>query len=254
MAFPGTLLRVIVLALDTTTPRGSLALWRDGVSALEPTDPRRPFSDQLPGAIARLLRAEGLAVPDVDVFGVASGPGSLTGLRVGIGTVQGLAFATGRPAVAVSALEALAIAGVREVPSLAAGECAGAWIDAHRNEVFAALYELASDGSGPDPLRPVDGPSVGQAADIAAGWMPLVRGRRCCVAGGAAKANAQLLARHLGLTTTVTAGPLLAGIVAEVAAHRAARGECVHPHGLQPLYVRRPDAEVARDRLRAQRQ
>jgi len=251
---PGRLLTVIVLGLDTTTPVGSVAIRKDGlVLAVRSTDPTRPFSDQLPGAIDDLLRSLELAVADVDVFGVASGPGSLTGLRVGIATVQGLALALGRPAVAVSALEALAqaLSVARHGP--AAGECAGAWTDAHRGEVYAALYLVEAPGREGDVLRLLDGPAVGPPAEMAGRWAGVASGRRVHVGGNAAPSSAALLLEQLGPGTAITGAPLLAGPVAELAERRAARGEAGPPHALQPLYVRRPDAEVARDRAREQR-
>lgn len=251
-AFPGTLLDMIVFGLDTTTPQGSLAVWKGGaVATVRATDPGRPYSDQLPGAVDDLLRTVGLTVADVEVFGVASGPGSLTGLRVGIATVQGLAFALERPVVAVSALEALATAATTALPGLAVGDCAGAWTNAHRGEVFAALYLVEPWTRDGDGLRLLDGPTVGPPAELVAGWAACLQGRRLRVAGNAAEPSASLLVDRLGPTTTVAAGPLLAGIIAELTVRRVQRGEATSPHALQPLYVRRPDAEVARDRARA---
>ena len=76
---------------------------------------RRPQASRLPGELMALLaRAEQWRLRDVDVFAVATGPGSFTGLRVGIATMQGLAFAGGKPLIGVSALDALALIGARE--------------------------------------------------------------------------------------------------------------------------------------------
>src|SRR5438034_8845785 len=107
-----------VLALDTTTPAGSVALVaEDGETAEDRVmrvmdvrrgDPARTHAERLPAEILAVLDAHGLAVADVDVFAVASGPGSFTGLRIGIATIQGLAFVHRRRVVGVSALEALA--------------------------------------------------------------------------------------------------------------------------------------------------
>lgn len=218
--------------------------------AVAPTDPGRPFSDQLPGAIDEVLGSLALHVADVDLFGVASGPGSLTGLRVGIATIQGLAFALRRPAVAVSALEAAAHALTSTPGRPRDGDCVGAWADAHRAEVFAALYLVEPAEPGGESLRLLDGPTVGSPAETVARWGALARGRRLHVGGNAAESNAALLREGLGPMTAVAPALLLAGSVAELAERRAARGEAGLPHALQPLYVRRPDAEVARDRAR----
>src|SRR3954469_22922265 len=126
-----------VLALDTTTRAGSVALIDDDLVVDERAgDASRTHGERLPGELAAL----GAAWPTIDVFAVASGPGSFTGLRIGIATVQGLALVTARRIVGVSTLEALAqIASTR----LAAGALVGAWVDAQRGEVFSALYRVA---------------------------------------------------------------------------------------------------------------
>src|SRR5579863_714634 len=121
-----------VLALDTTTRAGSLALLDEDRLVEEASgDPSRTHAERLPGEMLALLARHALTVPDVDVFAVASGPGSFTGLRIGIATIQGLAFASGRPVVAVSALGALAQMASR---ALQPGALVAAWMDAHRHD------------------------------------------------------------------------------------------------------------------------
>src|SRR5437773_694076 len=129
-----------VLALDTTTPAGSVALVEErGVIAERRGEPSRTHAERLPAAIVTLLDECGVAMRAIDLFAVASGPGSFTGLRIGIATIQGLAFVTGRRIVGVSALEALA-----QIASgpLGADDVVAAWIDAHRREVSSALYRV----------------------------------------------------------------------------------------------------------------
>ena len=100
---------MLILALDTTSRAGSVALARDaGVLDQQRGDPSRTHGERLPGDIGDLLERHGLTVADVDLYAVAAGPGSFTGLRVGIATIQGLALAHARPVVPVSALVALA--------------------------------------------------------------------------------------------------------------------------------------------------
>src|ERR1041384_6636557 len=100
---------MIILALDTSTRVGSSAALRgDDVLAEVPGDPSRTHAERLPADLMQALDGAGLVLADVDVFAVATGPGSFTGLRVGIATMQGLALAAGRPLVGVSALDALA--------------------------------------------------------------------------------------------------------------------------------------------------
>src|SRR5262245_20183821 len=99
---------MFVLALDTTTRRGSVALARDGaVIGVTSGDPAITHGQRLPADLLRLLERHTLSVRDIDLFAVAAGPGSFTGLRIGIATMQGLALANGKPIVGVSALDAL---------------------------------------------------------------------------------------------------------------------------------------------------
>ena len=129
-----------VLALDTTTRAGSAALVEnDRVVDARDGDGARTHALRLPGEIVDLARANQWALSSIDLFAVASGPGSFTGLRIGIATIQGLAFVHGRRVVAVPALEAIAHAASRDLP---AGALIAAWMDAHRDDVFSALYEV----------------------------------------------------------------------------------------------------------------
>src|SRR4051794_3402946 len=122
-----------VLALDTTTRAGSVALVvGNDVVAERIGDPARSHAERLPGDLLALLHDHGLTPSEIDVFAVASGPGSFTGLRIGIATIQGLAVGCHRRVVPVSTLEALAHAGSTE---LAPGVMVAAWLDAHRREV-----------------------------------------------------------------------------------------------------------------------
>jgi len=131
-----------VLALDTTTRAGSVALVEDDrILGVSDGDATRTHAERLPGEILAMADRHHVAMSEVDVFAVASGPGSFTGLRIGIATIQGLALATRRPVVAVSALDALAHGASID---LEVGSLIAAWMDAHRGEVFAALYRVAA--------------------------------------------------------------------------------------------------------------
>ncbi len=235
---------MLVLALDTTTRAGSLALARDD-RLLEAWsgDPDLTHASRLPGDILDILRRHGLALADVDLYGVAAGPGSFTGLRIGIATVQGLAFAQGRKVVGVSALEALA---------WSAGEPAGstslvaAWMDARRGEVFASL------GTPGEPVS-LAGPEVASPGEVLGRWDGLVGRRPVVWVGDGALAYRALIEQGArGRAWAVLPEvPMLAAAIAAIARRRASAGEATPPHGVRPLYVRRPDAELARDRKRA---
>ena len=232
------------LALDTTTRAGSVALVDDAAVLEERAgDGTRSHGERLPGELLALLDAHGLALGDVDVFAVAAGPGSFTGLRIGVATVQALAFVTRRRVVPVAALEALAQLGGRDLPS---GDRVAAWMDAHRRDVFAALYAIGAEPPfDPARVRAVEEPAVDAPDAILARWQQLPAPPRVVVGDGAAK-YADAIARHLPSARVVDA-PLLAGAIGRLAIVRARRGESVDPAAIQPIYIRRPDAEIARD-------
>jgi tRNA threonylcarbamoyladenosine biosynthesis protein TsaB len=237
-----------VLALDTTTREGSVALVDDDrVMEVRSGDASRTHAERLPRDIVDLLEAHRVAIGDLDLFAVASGPGSFTGLRVGIATIQGLAFATGRRVVTVSALDALAHAAAER---LAPGTLVAAWMDAHRREVFAALYGVTAAPFGPERLAGVEGATVGEPQAILERWSRTPEGRPSWFVGDAAVLYATAIRAGATSEPHILAAPPLAGIVGRLAVRRARAGETVAPGGVQPLYVRRPDAEVARDRAR----
>jgi tRNA threonylcarbamoyladenosine biosynthesis protein TsaB len=228
-----------VLALDTSTRAGSVAVVDDERVIMETAgDATRSHAERLPADVLRALAAAGLTVADVDLFAVASGPGSFTGLRIGIATVQGLAFVHHRRIVPVSALRALAEIAV---PRVRPGECVGAWMDAHRHDVFSALYRLESSGAPAATLTEIEGPMVSPPAATIERWNAF--GLPGIVCGDGAITYRATLPPDVQI---VEPRPLAAAI-ARLALAAAAVGETVTPAGVQPLYVRRPDAEIARD-------
>lgn len=237
-----------VLALDTTTREGSVALVDDArVIDERRSDPARPHAERLPLEIVDLLTAHRLRVADVEVFAVAAGPGSFTGMRIGMATIQGLALTVKRPVVAASALDVLAQMGSIDRP---AGSLVAAWIDGRRQEVFAALYVVESAPVyHPGRLTVLDGPVVGPPAAILGLWASAADGPVTFIGDGAVLYEAAIRARGQS-NDRVLSPPLLAGAMGQMAVIRAALGEVSHPAAVQPLYVRRPDVEVARDRLR----
>lgn len=241
---------MLVLALDTTTRGGSVAVAKDGrVLDVLAGDPGRPHAERVPADLVRSLERAGAALADVDVFAVAIGPGSFTGLRIGIAAIQGCAFAAGRLVVGVSALEALALAAAADRPSPERMRL-GVWMDAQRQEVFSALYELF--GHGLDTrVEVLEGPAVGDPASTAARWHRQLGGAWCAVTGDGAVRYRQQLSDAAGGPVPLIEPPPLAATIALVAERRARAGEGTLPHAVKPLYVRRPDAELARDRRQA---
>jgi tRNA threonylcarbamoyladenosine biosynthesis protein TsaB len=238
-----------VLALDSTTRVGSVALLEtDAGGAATIVDERagdaaRTHAERLPADVTALLDAHDLSSAAIDLFAVASGPGSFTGLRIGIATMQGFALACDRPLIGVSALDALAEMAMLEVED---GAAIGVWIDAYRREVFTALYRVeASANAGGERLSTLEGPRVGDADSTLRRWTNAGTRPAIVIGGGAVLyAEAVVLAFP---QVRIIHPPVLAGAVGRIAARYAAGGLRPHPAALQPLYVRRPDAEVARD-------
>lgn len=128
---------MILLAVDTTTPNGSVALLKDRrllaeINSSGPLD----HSRRLLPAIHFVLEAQRMDIADVDGFAVAAGPGSFTGIRVGMSTVKALAYASGKSIAPVSALAALALK-LRSSRS----RLLCPFMDAKKGELYTALFE-----------------------------------------------------------------------------------------------------------------
>ncbi|MEW6321784.1 MAG: tRNA (adenosine(37)-N6)-threonylcarbamoyltransferase complex dimerization subunit type 1 TsaB [Acidobacteriota bacterium] len=228
---------MVILALDTTTRSGSAAVVRDdAVAAAFAGDGDRTHGERLPGELAAALDAAGLGLAEVDLLAVAIGPGAFTGLRIGLAAIQGLALALDKPVVGISALEALAVAAA-DARGGVRGPL-GAWMDAARGEIFAALFDVA--GGAAVERRPA---SVGAPEAVLEAWASALP-PGACFAGDGALRYRQLIeaAGH----TVLASVPLLAPVIARLAARQATAGFAGPPHALRPLYVRRPDAERSR--------
>lgn len=134
-----------VLAIDTTAEFGSLALTRDG-ELLEEVLLHEPngFSGSLFDQIHGLLARRDTALGEIDLFAAASGPGSFTGVRVGLAAIKGLAEVLSKPACAVSTLRAVASFGTADLRAPI--------IDARRGEVFAAVFGPGGDVPIPESV------------------------------------------------------------------------------------------------------
>jgi tRNA threonylcarbamoyladenosine biosynthesis protein TsaB len=226
---------VLVLSLDTTTRAGSVAVVRDDRVLSEIVgDASRTHGERLPRDLMRALDAASLAIGAIDLLAVAAGPGSFTGLRVGIAAMQGVAMSTGRRIVPVSALDALALAGAGGHAPIAA------WIDAQRGEVFAALYD-------PTGVQPIIEPSARSPDRTLDAWDHVASGSIRFIGDGAMR-YADIIRDRLGGGPEILPAPPLAGIIGRVAAGSPERA--VLPHAIVPIYIRKPDAEIARDTLR----
>jgi tRNA threonylcarbamoyladenosine biosynthesis protein TsaB len=232
---------VVILALDTSSAGGSAAVIRAGggqtIQIERAGDATRSHAARLPAELIAVLREAGAAIEEVDRLAVVLGPGSFTGLRVGIATIQGLALARALPVTPVSTFDALAWT-ARDAGATTA---VAPWVEAHRGEVFATL--LAPDGRtvlAPPTALPAETTLETWRATLA----PFARVR---FIGDGAFRYRDVIREHLGERAEIDdRAPLLAAACGLIAAAEPDRA--VRPHALVPLYVRRPDVELTRER------
>ena len=130
-----------ILAMDTSTKSATVAVTEDDRLLGEFTlNSDKPHSQKIMPLLEELLKELSLECRDIDLFACANGPGSFTGLRIGTAAVQGLAAATGKKAVGVSTLEALAY-GLTRVADCPVCPI----IDAKRGQVYYALYKNGTE-------------------------------------------------------------------------------------------------------------
>jgi len=244
----------LILAVDTTSERGSLALQR-GSELLAVLGSWRPgtHSQMLHEDVDFLLRRTGLTLEQITLFAVASGPGSFTGVRVGIASVKGFAQALTKPVMGIGALEALAYSA-----GMSGTICACR--DALRGEFYVQLFHLAPDGA----LRALGEPTLMRPERVVASLEDEETLIFVCDAAAPLRASLADAVRQRGRTlVTHTHAPqpvrgwmllerplFLAPAVAALAARRFPEGIILEGATLEALYVRPPDAEV-RWRLRS---
>ncbi len=221
-----------ILAVDTSTQTCSVALIDDDALIAETTTGlRQTHARHLMGLIEHLLAEAGMPIDAVDGLAVVQGPGSFTGLRIGISSVKGLSAAMGKPAVGVSSLEALAW------QCLSYNDCIYPMIDARKAEVYASGY-LATQGC----LRPLAAEQV-----ITPDKMLTTCKTPCLFVGSGALLYRDLIMDRLG--NNAHFAPALqhhvrASTVAHLAWQRFKRGDFAENGQLVPDYVRRSDAEI----------
>jgi tRNA threonylcarbamoyladenosine biosynthesis protein TsaB len=217
---------MLILAADTSGKNGSLALARVSAGQLETLEvvplAGGTFSAQLVPQIAALLHHHGYSKREIDALVVVSGPGSFTGLRVGLAAIKGLAEVLGKPIAAVSLLEAAA----RSASS--AGRVLAA-LDAGRGEAYCGEYEVAAGHA-----RMISEKLLKQS-DIAGTGAALVitPDRTVAEAIRAAAAKVEEIPYPR------------ADVIARLGWEKLQRGEITTPEALEANYIRRSDAEMA---------
>jgi tRNA threonylcarbamoyladenosine biosynthesis protein TsaB len=160
----------VILGLDTATPATVVAVLPDDGDPVELR--HEPAPSERPGHAAQLLplaqqavAAVGATFADVSRIGVGVGPGTFTGLRIGVATARALAQSTGAELAAISTLDALAEAAGSDRPVLAV-------LDARRGEAFAAAYIAGERAAGPVAIAPEELPAFAEQAAAAATTAP----------------------------------------------------------------------------------
>jgi tRNA threonylcarbamoyladenosine biosynthesis protein TsaB len=221
---------MLLLAIDTSGKQGSIALARVGGSA-EDNDvdvidivplPGGTFSAQLVPQIAVLLSSHGFTKFDIGAFAVVSGPGSFTGLRIGLAVAKALAEILNKPIAAVSLLEACAFTSGMQGKIMPA-------LDAGRGDVFVGEFELPDK---PGQLSREHILSRDEFLTSAKGWMVVTPDPTLAEVARGAGLSVQLLA------------PLTAALVARLGWLKVHASDTVTPEALEANYIRRTDAEM----------
>jgi len=226
---------LLILGIDTADPRGSVALSRDGLelsSALHQAN--EDYSSWVLPAAERVCQQANCRIRDVDAFAVSTGPGSFTGLRVGLTTVKAWAEVYGKPIVGVGRLEAMAARAAGDTEYIAS------FYDARRGHIFAGIYRR-EDLIAVEPgvvISPED--FLARVFEVAGpapvSWISLDPSLITDLEVWKARASAG---------DGMSASPLnLAEAIAELAEGRAKRGEFTTALSLDANYVRRSDAEM----------
>jgi len=217
---------MLLLAIDTSGKYGSIALARCGpeesckILDVVPLEVGT-FSAQLIPQIALLLSKHGFGKQEIDAFAVASGPGSFTGLRVGLAAIKGLAEILNKPIAAISLLEAVASAGSQHGEVIAA-------LDAGRNDVYVGNYRVNSSiiRLGEQLL------SLNEFLTAAAGRTIITPEKNIAEAARRASISVEEIERPSS------------DAIARLGWKKIRAGETVTPEDLEANYIRRTDAEI----------
>ncbi len=222
-----------ILAVDTSTMSGSLALLDDEHITAEWTlRSAQTHNRRLLKAVDFLLREAGTDLASIDAFAVASGPGSFTGLRIGMTTIKLLAWTSGKLYAAVPTLDALAF------PFSFSAYPVCPLIDARKGEVYCGIYR--PDGKGNLTL-------TGPYAALAPTDLAKIVTEPTILFGDGWLTYRNRLRKSLGslaLEAPASFNLIRAGVVGELARRRFLRGDSDSPEQSIPLYVRPSEAEI----------
>jgi tRNA threonylcarbamoyl adenosine modification protein YeaZ len=253
----------LILGIETATRAGSVALLRAGAGAGAGREDAPPLAvlaesrfgatgaagaEILPALDDCLARA-GAVMGEIRLIAVSIGPGSFTGLRVGLATAQGLALGIGAALVGVATLDALAAAALRDVHPAGAEDVLCGCLDARRGEVYAALYRRSEGWPGLE--RVTDDAALAPAellARVRAELSTRGVGRIVFVGDGVERHRGEIVAPLEAAATRVFLAPTQPR--AEAVARLGYERFCTHgadaPAEIVPRYTRAPEAEIKR--------
>jgi tRNA threonylcarbamoyladenosine biosynthesis protein TsaB len=239
---------MLILAFDTTSPEGGVAIYRDSESVGDVwagASGKVNYSVALFEMADRLLANAGLRLADMEVFAAATGPGSFTGIRVGLAAAQGWAKAFDRPVRGVSVLEAMVEAAQPQ------GDTALPLLDARRGEFYGGLFRRGTAperGSESYQGFALAGDAfVADAARISSLIDELTPNGNSVIeliVREHDKAAIQLAAQFPSRAKVITVPDFLADAIASVALRAARKGQLQKPEELDAWYIRRSDAEL----------
>ena len=224
---------MLILAIDTSGPSGGITLAQADKGSFQVIESAAiaggTFSAQLIPTLAALLKKHGYGVKDLGGFAAASGPGSFTGLRVGLSAIKGLAETLHKPIATVSVLEALASLAARD------GKIAAA-MDAGRKEVFLGLYGASGESS--DRTFLLQREELLTQQDFLA---TLATERPAVIITSDAPLAELASASHSAVLVVTRPG---SEVIARIGAGKLLAGETVSVEALDANYLRRSDAEI----------
>jgi tRNA threonylcarbamoyladenosine biosynthesis protein TsaB len=222
-----------VLGIDTSTSCGSIGLVEgERILCEYSLEGKASHSERVLKTVHRILEDSNVAVGDVDGFAVSVGPGSFTGLRIGVSAAKGLAFATGKPVGGVSTLDALA-QNVRYCPYLICPV-----LDARKGEVYTALYRH----TGGDGLTKLADEMVIKPADL----LESIE-EKALFLGNGIYPYGDLIRRELGDKAHIAPSPfnfIHGSIVALLGRQNLEKGEYLDLERFTPRYLRKSEAEL----------
>jgi len=227
------------LAIDTSTPISCVAIYHSqkGLIGEIRLSSEKKHSEKLLQCIDFLMTNADMKIDDIDFFTISIGPGSFTGLRVGLSTVKGLCFATGKPVVAVSTLEVFANAIIPQTRLICP------MIDARKKEVYAAIFKYEEENI--IKILPEKVLSVHRLFEY-------INDQECLFLGNGAILYQKIIVELLGKKAYFVYEPLnhpLASVIGFCGIKKAEKGEFSDPDKMSPFYLRKSEAELNKEKI-----